>query len=49
MVLNAGNELAALEYDNKYEERTHAIEQLLWDDEDGTYYDYQISAKKQNK
>ena len=36
-------------YDEKYIARTQAIEDILWNETDGIYYDYQISAKQQNK
>lgn len=36
------------EFENAYKRRTEAIEEILWHERDGTYYDYLISQKASN-
>ena len=46
---NLGNEEMAIKYDENFAMRAEAIERLLWNEKDGTYYDYQLSSNTQNK
>ena len=45
----SGNESEAATYDETNAVRVEAMETLLWNEEDGAYYDYEISSKTQNK
>ena len=44
-----GNTEKSDEYEALYDRRVEAIESLLWNETDGTYYDYDLTKQSHNR